>query len=138
MQHGVPDLLIAPFQGMGAPDSDHAIPEVAVAEAAPGLDKSESPVRQPMLVHQPPGHSRNAVQPRYTLSLLCPFRPLEQAIGGVPARLPASHLRSPRIELHDLAAHRPAGAGERHFLAHPAVGARLVLRRHHRAAPRPR
>ena len=63
VQHGVPDLLLASLQGMGAADPDHVVSEVTGAKAFPGLAERERPAREPMPVHQPPRHSRDAVQP---------------------------------------------------------------------------
>ena len=62
---------------MGAADPDHAVLEMAVAKAPLGLDKREGPAREPMLVHQPPSHSRDAVQPRGAVSRAFPSRPAE-------------------------------------------------------------
>ena len=61
VQHGVPDLLLASFQGMVAADPDHAVLEMAVSKALLGLDERKDPAREPMLVHQPPSHSSDAV-----------------------------------------------------------------------------
>ena len=77
VQHGVPDLLLASLQGMGAADPDHVLSEMTVAKAFPGLAEREGPAREPMLVHQPPGHSRDAVQPLRTVPRAFPSRPAE-------------------------------------------------------------
>ena len=39
VQHGVPDLLLASLQRMGAADPDHAVLEMAIAKALLALDK---------------------------------------------------------------------------------------------------
>ena len=54
VEHGVPDLLPASLQSMGAADPDHVVSVIAVAKASLGFAERESPAREPMLVHQPP------------------------------------------------------------------------------------
>ena len=90
VQNGVLDLLLAALQDMAAADPDHAVTEIAVAEAAPGFDEGEGPAGEPMLVHQPPGHPRDVVQPLRAVPRTLPFGDAEQAIGDVPACLPAA------------------------------------------------
>ena len=77
VEHGVPDLLLASLQGMGAADPDHVVSEMTVAKAFPGLAEREDPSREPMLVHQPPGHFRDTVQPLRTVPRAFPSRPAE-------------------------------------------------------------
>ena len=138
VQHGVPDLLVAALEGVGAADPDHAVPEMAVAEAAPGLDEGKGPVGELVLVHQPPRQGRDGVQPLGAVPCALPFRLAELAVRDGPARVAATHPRSLRVELHDLAALRSAGAGEHHLVTHAPVGAGLVVRREQGSAPRAR
>ena len=139
VQNGVPNLLLAALQGMAAADPDHAVTKIAVAEAAPGLDRGKGPVCELMLVHQPSGHPRDVVQPLRAVPRTLPFGDAEQAIGDVPACLPAAHGRSLRVEFDDLAAHRSDGAGECHSIAQAVVGSRFVVWSDHRGpTPLPR
>ena len=77
VQHGVPDLLLASLQGMGAADPDHMVSVIAVPKPSLGLAERENPAHEPMLVHQPPSHSPNAVQPLRTVPRAFPSRPAE-------------------------------------------------------------
>ena len=103
VQHGVPDLLLASPQGMGAADPDHAVSEMAVAKAPLGLDEREGPAREPMLVHQSPSHSSNAVQPLLAVPRAFLSRPAEQAIGDVPARVAPTFVLKYNIRTRSLA-----------------------------------
>ena len=56
VQYGVPDLGLAGVERVRPADADHAVLEVAVAEAPLGFEEGEGPVAKTVPVHQPPRH----------------------------------------------------------------------------------
>ena len=67
VQHGVPDLLLASVQGMGAADPDHVVSEMTGAKAFPGLAERE---RQPV---SPCSSINRLAIPATPFSLSAPF-----------------------------------------------------------------
>ena len=139
VQHRVPDLGLAGVQSMGPADADHAVLEVAVAKAPLGFEEGEGPVVKTVLVHQLPRHRGDAGEAFRAVA--CLFLPpwathaAQPAVGDVPKGPAHAHPGLRRVELHDLAApRRPVGARERHPVAHPPLGARRIVARHHRGA----
>ena len=84
---------------MGAADPDHVVSETTGAKAFPGLAERERPAREPMLVHQQPRHSRDAVQPLRTARPVGPGR----AVPGPRERPP------PRPEQYGAVPHIDSG-----------------------------
>ena len=113
--------------------------EVAVAEAPLGFEEGEGPLAKAVLVHQLPRHRGDAGEAFRAVA--CLFLPpwathaAQPAVGDVPKGPAHAHPGLRRVELHDLAApRRPVGAHERHPVAHPPLGARRIVARHHRGA----
>lgn len=98
VQDGVLDPDLARVQRVRAAEADHAVLEVAVAEAPLRLEEGEAPLAEAVLVHQPARLAGAA----------------QQRVGDIPARPARAHPGAGRVELGDGAFARTLRAGKGH------------------------